>query len=303
MVEIHPRFHDDLADREDGGSDSPRLSAYAAAMAGGEPYIQLKLEVDQPLELGDFVSAFTALGSEYDRYIKNREGGDAHATLYVQEIRQGSIIADLIPVLASIPNLADTMGRVLAVEDFVRRYAGRLLSYVVPGGKAPDVTTAALNAFHNQMDAVAHNPGSKLSLAAIEIKNGEHEVREVFTFDTAQARAIQENVEVHRYQIENAVGGAHERVLMVFTRADVRMSALGKRSGEQVVIEPISKRSMPLIYNSELAEQQIKHEITEAEDNLFKKGFVVDVTVDERQGRPAAYRVTNLHQVIDLDDD
>jgi len=57
-----------------------------------------------------------------------------------------------------------------------------------------------------------------------------------------------------------------------------------------------------LIYASELAERQIKREITEADDNVFRKGFVVDVNVEFRGEMPIAYSVTNLHQVIDLPD-
>jgi hypothetical protein len=36
---------------------------------------------------------------------------------------------------------------------------------------------------------------------------------------------------------------------------------------------------------------------------LFRKGFVVDVNVSTIEGRPVAYRVTNVHQVIDLPED
>lgn len=72
---------------------------------------------------------------------------------------------------------------------------------------------------------------------------------------------------------------------MVFTQANIKNATVGKRSGER------------------LAEQKIKHEIREADDNLFKKGFIVDVNIELRGGKPVAYRVTNLHDVIDLPDD
>jgi len=56
------------------------------------------------------------------------------------------------------------------------------------------------------------------------------------------------------------------------------------------------------MYGSEVAEGRIKHEIREADDNVFKKGFVVDVMVKLRSGKPVAYSVTNVHDVIDLPD-
>jgi len=69
------------------------------------------------------------------------------------------------------------------------------------------------------------------------------------------------------------------------------------------MVEAISDRELPLVYASDLAEQRMKHEITEADENIFKKGFMVDVNVETKGGRPVAYRVTNLHQVIDLPED
>jgi len=37
-------------------------------------------------------------------------------------------------------------------------------------------------------------------------------------------------------------------------------------------------------------------------DTRYKKGFIVDVNVQLVGGKPAGYRVTNVHQVIDLPD-
>jgi hypothetical protein len=74
-------------------------------------------------------------------------------------------------------------------------------------------------------------------------------------------------------------------------------------AGELVTVEKISRKPLALVYASQLAEERIKHEITVEPDNVFKKGFVVDLNVDEKGGKPIAYSVTHVHQVIDLPDD
>jgi len=51
-----------------------------------------------------------------------------------------------------------------------------------------------------------------------------------------------------------------------------------------------------------MAERQIKSEIRDADDNIYKKGFIVDANVQMRLGRIVGYAVTNVHQVIDLPD-
>ena len=66
------------------------------------------------------------------------------------------------------------------------------------------------------------------------------------------------------------------------------------------MIEEISDRSLPLVYGSELSEERIKHEIREADENVYKKGFIVDINVKSTGGRPVAYAITNVHQIIDL---
>jgi len=264
----------------------------------------MTLDVPTAIELGDFVSAFTALASEFDRYAReeSREGGPA-ASLYVSEVRQGSIQAILIPMLPLLPQIANTMSQVLAVEDFVGRYGRRLLGLSQRQRPPEDVSKAMLEDFGEQVAAIANNPGSTLELAAIEIENGDHKVRSAFKFDTTQSRTIEETVAVAKRELEHRERADHERVLMVFTRSDVGMAQVGKSTGERVKVEAISDRPLPLIYASAMAEERIKYEITEAAENVYKKGFVVDVNLESRGGKPAAYRVTAVHQVIDLDED
>jgi hypothetical protein len=92
-------------------------------------------------------------------------------------------------------------------------------------------------------------------------------------------------------------------MLMVFTRSDVNSVEVGRRSGERVKIESLLEKPLALMYGSKLAEERIKYEIREGDDNIYKKGFVVDVNVQTLNGKPVAYSVTNLHQVISLPDE
>ena len=149
------------------------------------------------------------------------------------------------------------------------------------------------------MAAVASNPGSKLKVAAMEVVRGEEVIRTMFEFDTGDAREIQQRVEEHKLALNHAGHKDHARVLMVFTRPDIGKVPLGKRSGENAIIESISPKPRPIIYGSELAEQRIKSEMADSNDNVFKKGFQVDVNVEMRNGKPIAYNVTHVHAVVE----
>jgi hypothetical protein len=282
-------------------SDNIRGRTYAQAMERGLPFIRLKLNTHDPIEMGEFVSAFTSIAAEYDRFAKLNLNQPDDAAVYVQDVRDGCIEAQIIVWAAGVVAFAAAAN---TLAEFVERYGGRLSHYLKPGGRIEDATKSELKHFSEQVAAIASAPNGTLEVAAIEIDNGQEKVRAAFKFNTSEAREIERQVDDHRRELDRSGGTSYERALMVFTRSDVRTTALGKRSGELVRIASISERSLPLIYASNLAEQEIKHEIAEAEDNVYKKGFVVDVNVEENAtGRPLAYRVTNLHQVIDLPDD
>ena len=57
------------------------------------------------------------------------------------------------------------------------------------------------------------------------------------------------------------------------------------------------------MYSSPLAEERIKYEIREPDENVYKKGFVVDVKVLLVRDRLSVYAITTLHSVIDLPED
>lgn len=265
----------------------------------------MKLDTDDPIELRDFVGAFTAVASEYDRFIRTEKpDADPNATLFVREVRAGSIEADLMPWLAGVAGTAMiVMENANTVGAFVERYGALLGAYLPNGGRVPDATVTQLRDFSDQVAAIANAPNSRIEVAAIEVKDGQKRTKAAFRFDTIEARAIREHIEDHKIELEAVTDATYPRVLMVFRRSDADSAKVGKRSGELVRIDAISARKLPLIYASDLAEREIKHEIADAEDNIYKKGFVVDVNVEMRSGRPVAYRVMDLHQVIDLPDD
>jgi len=165
------------------------------------------------------------------------------------------------------------------------------------------VNRSDLNDFAKQVAAIANDPNGSAVIEAAGFEDGKKKIRAVFKFKTNEAQRAVERIDAHRLQLEKHSGADHSRVLMVFHQANVRTTAIGKRTGERVRIEDLSPRDLPLVYASELAEERIKSEIREAEDNLFRKGFVVDVNVATIDKRPVAYRVTNVHQVIDLPED
>ena len=270
-------------------------------MADAEAILTLRIDAENPIELDSFVGAFTSLATEYRREMRAQfPDVDADARIFVKEIREGSYIADLIPQVAAVAPFIAGMDHALIVERFVGVWGRRITALATGALGEWSPTKSELGTFSNAVQAVANDPSGKSTLQSATFEDEKRKVRSTFTFSTDEAKSAQDTID-GLYREAAASGGAdHERVLMVFTRTDVGDAALGKRSGEQVVIREVSARPRPIMYASPLAERQIKYEIREPDENVYKKGFVVDVKVVLVRERPSVYAITNLHSVIDL---
>jgi hypothetical protein len=262
-------------------------------------HIELVIDAHEPIELADFVSAFTSVANQYRRYLaKSHPDLKDDARILIREVRQGSIVADLLPLMASLTGLMD---QAMIVDQFVRTYGARLGRYFSDGGEQEDATKSELNDFLGQVKAIANCQDGKGSISSILFEDGKRQVRAAITFNTSDAVKASQQIELHKQKLDKVTSAERERVLMTFKRSDVGDSGVGVHSGERVIIHEISDRDMALIYASPLAEQRIKDQMRNTGENVFHKGFVVDVNIRMMKGRIVAYAVTNVHQVIDLE--
>lgn len=265
--------------------------------------ITLTIDNSQPIELGAFVRAFTSIAKEYQDSVDESPDFEGEAEIYVREVRSGSIVADLWPVVAStVPIIASHAEQVFLAVEFVEKWKDRitkLAAGIVPG----NFSRSDLKTFAGVVEAIARDPDASSTLEVATFEDGKRQVKAAFKFRTNEAKAVERTIEGEYRRLETERDDTHLRVLMIFTRSDIGDAPKDKRSGERVVIPQISDRDLPIMYASDLAEQRVKHEIREADDNIYKKGFSVDVSVLYRNARPIVYRILNVHEVVDLPDD
>ena len=278
---------------------------YAQLMIEQPAHLILKLDTEQPIELGAFVGVFTAIGNEFERMIaQEHPSARGSVEFYVREVRTGCVEADIFPVLVGgAALLLPGIGNLMLVEDFVRRW-GKRITALVRGDKAEQPQTKPeLKDFLNAVSAIATDPQSTTTLQAAVFEDGERKITAKFSFTAQEAREARKEIDARKLELDKKEGADRERVLMVFTRPDSGTASVGKPSGERVLIDEISEKPMALTYGSNLAQERIKHELREANENIFRLGFLVDVNVQSAGGKPRAYSVTHVHQVIVLDDD
>ncbi len=274
-----------------------RYCSYSQLVSDSGAYITVSLDLKQPVEITDFARLFASLGDQFDAYIAdNYPDISGKVKIFVKEVRKGSIIADIVP---QIRDMVDLMDAVLIVTGFSGLVSWKIKEYI-SGRKIGDFGKSDIEAVTDMVKSVAHDSNGKATIENVILEQGVWTRKLSVSFTTSEARQAVKVLESHKSDLEKTESADHRRVTMVFERSSTRDASVGKRSGERVIIDAISDKAQALIYASEMAERQIKHEIREADDNVFKKAFVVDVNVESRGGQPIGYRVTQVHQVIDL---
>ena len=271
---------------------------YAQLMAEEIPYLTVTLDLKGAIELAHFVDFFAALGDQFRKSIKSElPDFEGEPKIFVKEVRSGSIVADLFP--GGVGDLIDVMDKALIVTTFAA-YTAKAIKAYISGQRFAGANKSDLKDYLDTVKAVAGDSDGRATIATTVYREGLLTREVVFSFTSPEARQAVQQIESHKQELDRVSSADHSRVLMVFTRSDVGAADIGKRSGERVVVEEISGVSRPLVYASNLAEERIKFEIRNADDNIYHKGFVVDVNVQTRNGSPVAYAVTHVHQVIDL---
>jgi hypothetical protein len=173
-------------------------------MAGEAAHIILNVDTKNPIELGDFVSGFTSISSQYDKFVKaNFPDLTGESRIFIREVRAGSIEADLVPwALVGVSSAINAMDQVLIVEQFVRTYGARLSSYFRVGGQDKDATKSDLKDFMGSVAAIANDPNAKAALKAVYFEDGKRKVKAAITFDTKEAREAVRQIEGQRLEIE-----------------------------------------------------------------------------------------------------
>ncbi len=273
-----------------------RILSYSECVEDAQAYVPVTLDLAEPIELTDFAELFASLAKQFNEYLAaNHPNLAGDARIFVKEIRHGSIIADLVPLMTG---LVDVMDKTLIVQQFSKLVADRIALYV-RGQRLPDAKKSDLAHVTDLVKAVAKNKAGQAQITSVEYVGGKEVTALRMSFDVTEARKAIETLEAHKVDLDKRQSADVENVLMVFFQANLKDAEAGKRSGEQVIIESLGANPKPLVYASDLAKERIKAEFGDA---IFRKGFYVDVNVETLGGRTVAYKVTNVRQVIDLPD-
>lgn len=273
--------------------------AYSRLMNEDGEAIVFTLDLKQPVEINDFISAFAGLGAQFEKYLKSEHPDlQGDVKIYVKEVRKGSIEAELIPLAYN--TIVTALDHFQIVGKFLRGVSARLNTLSQKGGRLPDTSKTELTAITDTIAAVANDPDGKATIRAVRYKKTKATTEFALEFDTTSARVATAEIEAQYREISKVTDFDHEGKLLTFFQSNRKDS---EKTGEKGIIEEICQRPLAVVYASELARERIKSEMLSGDRNIYKLGFFVDVNVSTRAGKPVAYRIKAVREVIELPED
>ncbi len=266
--------------------------------------LEFKIDRKIPIEVGEFSRGLQALGLEYQRFLRSQHPTvtDANTELFVEKIVEGSIIIELIG--AALP-LLEGAKTVYEVVDFVDYLGDKFRALMAPGGRLESANKSELARLTDMATMVATDPNGNAHIIAVEHEETSlnKTTKTCFVISGQEASNVVKNAESQLLELQEDDQNRHIGVLMTLYQTNKATPEAEKTSGEKGVIEAVTPKPLPLIYASGLAGQRIKAAWGEERHNPYELGFVVDVDVQTVRGKPKAYRIMNVQEVIELDEE
>lgn len=252
----------------------------------------LHIDSSKPIDMNDFTRSLNAFGSLFTSFANKQGYGDMNAKLYISKIQEGSIdiIMDAIVGSAScIPFIEQAN----VFFEFVS-YLNTVKNYILKHHKSPDgFSYADKKAFHDSLDMVTKNEGV-MNVCTIQ----GHNVNQTFNncnFITPNGTNLQEDlgIEMKQDMIPQTTEKIFRRELLELNQISDKENTRSNKG----TIGNLHKKELVLFFDSEELKQKIIH----CDANPLDKCFLVDVIIQELKGKPFAYKIVNLHEIVSID--
>ena len=170
----------------------------------------------------------------------------------------------------------------------------RIYDYYVNGApQKPELTPADLRNVHDMVSVPANDRNGTMSVQVIR-GNVNSILYSGCTCNYIEGNGIQNKSDFEQKEIRSVSdnGDIYKKQLM--TIYQVRK---GEGIGNKAIIDTISSKALGLLFDTQVLEENILR----SDANPIKSAYYVDVMILTAQGRPAAYKVMALHDIISLD--
>lgn len=258
-------------------------------LISSEPTLTVTIQHRGPIELQQLTESLQALARQHLRFAQ-REGriaGDEVASLYVREIRSGSIVVELVALTKTFAMVPEAVNTVFDFARNIRDVVGYFRGQLDSPPKGTDAADAQDIA--TVLKPIASDPHASVQLIARDNAT----VNVSINVNSLEANAIQNRARNFAAVKAEPVRGILAGQLFYWFQARDQTRA---KSGDKGIIEAISRKPVKVIFSDEGTKGQM---LSEA---LFQKAYVVDVDVQTIGNEPRLYKILRLIESFDRDE-
>lgn len=258
-----------------------------------ETALLIHIEHKKPVEISDFVAMLHSVGNLYSSYTRSQSGSSCeNPKLYVKKIERGSIDVYLVGALATAT--LSFMEHANTVFAFSKRLKEMLEKYTKGVSEEPEYSVSELKELKNIFCVSAHDRYSTTSIGSVALDNIAPTIYNNCTFNFTESNSAQNQIAqeidvrsktMQQNELKNQLMTVHQLV-----------GVKDKTKGNKAIIEAVENRAVGLLFETEDLKMRILH----MDENPTKKAFYVDVVPMYVNGRLVAYKVTALHDIIDI---
>lgn len=254
--------------------------------------ILIHIEHSKPIEINEFTTSLNAVGNLFSSFVQEKGNSRelTQAKLYVEKIEDccidiflcETVTASIIPFMENMNVIFDFSAYLKNIFDFYKN--GK--------GEKPELKPQEAKNLKDLLNITANDNQGEMAIGAVS-KSNKGNIFNNCTFNFIESNGVQNMLEREMKDLKSvSETETHTRQLMT-----VFQMRKGEGIGNKAIIDAISKKPLSLLFESDALENEILNTM----DNPMKKAYFVDVTLMTANGNPVAYKVTNLHEKIDLE--
>lgn len=259
-----------------------------------ESKLQVHIEYSNKIELAHYITSLNSINEEYSQYISKASNHlqPEDIKLFVNEIRTGSIITDLIAYSPTMLAFAEHANTLLDFTKYLASTINILRTKTIKEiATNQEITQSSLTNIQGLVEPIINDSKGKISFEGINFGNN---CNVSFIINSTDANEIYEKAQLAKNFKPSPDTNIKEQVLLVFTQTNASTKNTNNDKG---VIESISKNTVKIRF----ANDGLK------KDMLFNQhpygvAFVVDVEIQTIHDKPFIYKILKLHECLKIDE-
>lgn len=250
--------------------------------------LEIKFSNVNPMQLSDLSQSLLAIGNQYEKFIENEADEEffGSSELYIKEVRNGSIIIELVTHSLPILPLLWEGGSLLEWANQVSDTFQWLLGEAKNAPK--ELQKSDLKQWGNIIEPIAKDNGSQLNF---NVYDGGNVVFNV-SLNSLQASAAGYKITRELEKLEEPDDHVQKRKVMYWNQTKFDYES---HTGDKAIIESISDKPIKVIFeNNAVKKAMLKG------DQRFNKpwnelAYLVDVKVQTVRNIPKVYTIINFY--------